>query len=598
MCGIAGIIGPRSQSARAELAVTAMLRALRHRGPDDEGLWQSNSGDARFAHTRLSILDLSAAGHQPMSTADGRFTITFNGEIYNFLTLRTELENQGVALRTRTDTEVILHLYAREGPACVQKLRGMFAFAIWDEREHSCFLARDPFGIKPLYISRNSDGMVFASELRALLDSGLVAKTLDPSAVTGYFKTGSVPEPLTMVKEARCLPAGHTLTWKDGKISTGPYQFVEFPTYLPPVKDPVAHTRAALMDSVRQHFVSDVPVGIFLSGGMDSTALLALARVTGQRDLQTYSVALEDAGLDESPAAKRTAEHFGSTHHEMRLTSSLGREMFDKFLSSIDQPSIDGFNTYVVSSLARERGAKVVLSGLGGDELLGGYSSFWKIPNLLRACHAAQAIPFIGATASKILQSRVWSPRLRRLGALLQEPVSIREAYRSYRGIYLLDEAQKLAMHATGATVEEAKYTGLPAVASDPLNAISELELTCYMRNQLLRDSDVMSMAHGLELRVPLVDSVLFNAIARLPTAVRIRQGKQLLADAVPEIPAWVMGQAKRGFVFPFADWLDSPQWKPDFDRALKDIPVPAVAWYQRWSVFAFKHWCHSVGIN
>ncbi|MCE9520405.1 MAG: asparagine synthase C-terminal domain-containing protein, partial [Verrucomicrobia bacterium] len=305
-----------------------------------------------------------------------------------------------------------------------------------------------------------------------------------------------------------------------------------------------------------------------------------------------------DAGLDESQIAKRTADHFGSTHHEMRLTTSLGREIFEKFLTSVDQPSIDGFNTYVVSSLAREVGAKVVLSGLGGDELFGGYSSFWKIPALLKACHAIQAIPFAGAITSKILRSRMWSPRLRRVGALLKSPVSIREAYRSYRGIYLVEEAQKLAMHATGATDKEASYTGLAAGASDPLNAVSELELTFYMRNQLLRDSDVMSMAHGLELRVPLVDAGLFHAIARLPAAVRIQQGKQLLAEAVPEIPAWVIEQPKRGFVFPFADWMETPQWKPVFDNAMKNLPVPAVAWYQRWSVFMFHHWCRSVGIH
>ncbi len=585
-------------SDRAEAALASMLSAMRHRGPDDQGLWQSPGGDARFAHARLSILDLSAAGHQPMSIANGRYTITFNGEIYNFHALRASLEADGVQFHTRTDTEVILHLYAREGPACVQKLRGMFAFAIWDELEHSCFFARDPFGIKPIYLATKTDGIIFASELRTMLASGFLSKTLDPSATTAYFKTGSVPEPLTLVKGVRRLEAGHTLTWKAGKISTGPFWNVEFPDYLPAVKDPVAHARSALLDSVNHHFVSDVPVGIFLSGGMDSTALLALARVAGINQIQTYCIGVEDATLDESSLAKKTAEHFGASHHEMRIDATVGRAKFDQFISSLDSPTIDGFNTYVVSSFARELGTKVVLSGLGGDELFGGYSSFWKVPKLLKVCRAIQALPFAAKITSAVMQSSIQSPRVRRFGSMLDKKIGIAEVYQSYRGIYLLDEAEKLSMHLTGASQKEVKYSLKPVHTADPLDAISELELTRYMRNQLLRDSDVMSMAHGLELRVPLVDSALFSAIAQLPASTRIRPGKQLLADAVPEIPRWVREQPKRGFSFPFDSWLNSPDWKPLFNEALKDLPVPATAWYQRWSIFVLKHWCQEMGIS
>lgn len=598
MCGIAGIIGPIATSERAEATLVAMLRSLKHRGPDDEGLWKNAASDARFAHARLSILDLTTAGHQPMSIASGRYTITFNGEIYNFQSLRKDLESAGVEFRTQTDTEVILHLYAREGPACVQKLRGMFAFAIWDDLEHSCFIARDPLGIKPLYISTKPDGLIFSSELCAMLNSGLVKKTLNPAAVTAFFKTGSVPEPLTMVKEVQILEAGHTLTWKDGKISTGPYWSLEFPEYLAPVKDPVAHTRAALQDSVRNHFVSDVPVGIFLSGGMDSTALLALARDAGINQIHTYCIGVENAKLDESSVAKKTADHFGATHHELRLDASLGRSMFDRFISALDCPTIDGFNTYVVSSFASGMGAKVVLSGLGGDEIFGGYSSFWKVPKLLQISRAIKSMPLIGKSCSIMFQSRTLSPRIRRFGALLKDKVGLAEVYQSYRGIYLVSEAETLSMHLTGASPREVAYPIRPVRASDPLNAMCELEMTRYMRNQLLRDSDVMSMAHGLELRVPLVDSVLFENIARLPSSARIRQGKQLLADAVPEIPSWVREQPKRGFAFPFAEWLESPEWKPLFDEALKDIPVPLSAWYQRWSVFVLKQWCRKMGIE
>jgi asparagine synthase (glutamine-hydrolysing) len=598
MCGIAGIIGNYSLSNRAESAMGAMLRSLRHRGPDDEGLWQSPTGIARFAHARLSILDLSPAGHQPMSTADGRFTITFNGEIYNYKALRADLESEGVDFRTGTDTEVILHLYARQGAACVRKLRGMFAFAIWDEQERSCFLVRGPFGIKPLYYTATADGLAFASEVRSLLETGFAERTLDPAAVTAYFRTGSVPEPLTLLKGTSCLRAGYCLHWQDGRISQGYYWRPEFPLPDYPTSDPATFAREALLDSVRHHFVSDVPVGLFLSGGIDSTALVALSRAVGAGNLQTYSIGLQDRRLNESDLAKRTAAHFGTTHHELQLSSELGKDLFDRFLPCVDQPTIDGFNTYVVSWFAREKGAKVVLSGLGGDEVFGGYSSFQMVPRLYHTCRAIKSLPFAGKMLGSTLAHPIFAPRVRRLGSLLQGSISLRDVYRTYRGIYLQEEARALAIHFTGSTAVDASFSGDEPLATDLHDAVCELELTIYMRNQLLKDSDVMSMAHGLELRVPFVDAVLFDRLAHLPPSVRLRKGKQLLLDAVPEIPAWVRNQPKRGFLFPYAQWLEASPWKNTFQQTLHGLPVTATAWYQRWSVFVFKNWCQTHGIS
>ena len=598
MCGIAGILGTDSLTTQGEQQINAMLRALKHRGPDDRGLWNNPSRTVQLAHARLSILDLSPAGHQPMCSADGQLTITFNGEIYNFLELREELQTQGFTFRTRTDTEVILQLYALHGTACVERLRGMFAFAIWDERERSCFLARGPFGIKPLYYTVQNKLFAFASELQALQTSGITGKTLDPEAVAAYFENGSVPEPLTLLRDVSMLEAGHSLVWKNGNITKQRFWNITFPLNHAPPLDAVEFTRTALLDSVEQHFVSDVPVGIFLSGGVDSTALLALARAIGKKDVHTFSVGVDSVALDESSIARRTAAHFGSTHHELLLDDKRGLETFGQFLESVDQPTIDGLNTFTVSRFAREQGAKVVLSGLGGDEVFGGYSTFQRVPFLRQCSQIVRSVPGGRAVFKKLIESGKLPKRLQRLEPLLKRPLTIGDSYRIFRGINSHGDASKLAAHFTGSAPDEGKQPRFEPAANGVLDAMSELELTCYMRNQLLKDSDVMSMAHGLELRVPLVDSALFAAVAQLPASLRLRAGKQLLIEAVPEIPEWVRNQPKRGFLFPYAQWLETSQWKNLFANSLKNLPVPTAAWYQRWSVFVFEHWCQKHGIS
>ena len=615
MCGIAGILSTEV-GADLQSPLLTMQRALRHRGPDDAGLWQAASGMAGFAHTRLSILDLSAAGHQPMSSADGRFTITFNGEIYNFLELRASLERDGITFHTRTDTEVILRLYEKHGSGCVTHLRGMFAFAIWDEVEGSCFLARDRFGIKPLYVAEAEGRLVFASELQALLQSGMVERQTDSAALVRYFTTGSVPEPLTLVQGARMLEAGTSLVWKDGSSRQERWWRVTFPGPRPMSRAKAAAiTRAALLDSVEHHFVSDVPVGLFLSGGIDSTALLALAHATGRRNLRTFSIGLEDPAHDESRLARRTAEHFGTEHTELKLTADKAREIFARFLDVVDQPTIDGFNTYTVAGLARDHGMKVVLSGLGGDELFGGYKSFQQVPRLVRL---ARCLGGLRGITARILERVTTAPRFRRLSGALREGGRLEQVYEAFRGIFSTEEAVTLARHFLEAEGGERRAEGnagcrmqnggsgtlsSTSAASQHLNgstfsdglglsdAISALELTLYMRNQLLRDSDVMSMAHGLELRVPLVDSALFDAVSLIPASIRLHRDKLLLLDAVPEIPAWIRDSPKRGFLFPYEQWLATPEWQALFAARLRDLPVPATNWYQRWAVFVFKQW-------
>ena len=589
MCGIAGILSQYALPEVERRALPVMLAALRHRGPDDQGQFLSPGGHAALAHARLSILDLSPAGHQPMSTPDGRFTIVFNGEIYNFQELRRELAAGGVVFQSNSDTEVILRAYERHGANCVAKLRGMFAFALWDEREKACLLARDPFGIKPLYLAESGGRLIFASEVRALLASGLVARDLDPQGLHGYFRTGSVPEPRTLLKGVRCLEAGHTAIWQAGQLQTKRYWELRFQPEAVAAPEAVRTVRQALLDSVTHHFISDVPVGVFLSGGIDSTALVGLARTVGRADLHTYSIAFPGTPGDEGDLAQRTAAHFGTTHHEWKLDAAAGRQLFTQYLQVMDQPSIDGLNTFTVSKFAREQGMKVVLSGLGGDELFGGYKSFREVPRLARWNRRLHLTGPVRAGVRAVLR-RASRPQLRRLGEMFGQPARLDTAYAALRGTFTDAEATALTRHYTGAEVAADFSTGdLPADPT-PEDTVSRLELTRYMRNQLLRDSDVMSMAHGLELRVPFLDLHLVNALALIPAAIRLQTGKRFLLQAVPEVPDWIANQPKRGFLFPFDQWLGA-EWREVFGALDRTSPVPTQTWYRKWAVFVFERW-------
>ena len=592
MCGIAGIL-KEAGSERAPLLsqLKALAAALKHRGPDDRGTWASANGVAGLAHVRLSILDLSPAGHQPMQTPDGTLQITFNGEIYNFRELRVELEREGVPFQTHTDTEVLLRLYERDGTAMLGKLRGMFAFAIWDERTQRCFLARDPMGIKPLYYTVRNGSLSFASEMHALQSVGLAGGSLDAGALVRYFQMGTVQEPQTLLTDVHCLDAGHYLLWDKGRLVKRSYWRVEFhPESIEPA-EAVANVRSALLDSVHAHFVSDVPVGIFLSGGIDSTALVALAKHAGHDNIATFSIGVDDDKLDESSMARRTAEHFGTRHSTLSLDSSLGQQLFTGYLKAMDQPTIDGLNTYAVSSFAREQGMKVVLSGLGGDEIFAGYKSFEVVPRLHALAKTVHYLPMVGNVAGWALERYPNSEQIRRIGSLLRSDDSIKNAYRCFRGIFSLHVARILAAKYLQCSPQDLPYpTDAEFCYLNPRDAVSKCEITLYMRNQLLRDSDVMSMAHGLELRVPLVDRTLFERIAKVPASQRLRSGKLMLLDAVPEIPDWVRNQTKRGFVFPFEKWLGQ-QWGEAFSEASRKLPFSPPSWYMRWAVFMLDRW-------
>jgi asparagine synthase (glutamine-hydrolysing) len=594
MCGIAGILTYNTPVDRLNAQIQAMQAALRHRGPDDAGIYQS--GPIALAHTRLSILDLSAAGHQPMATPDGRYWITFNGEIYNFQALRSQLENQGITFQSHTDTEVILRLYERYGPDCVHHLRGMFALAIWDDWQKVAFLARDPLGIKPLYYWQSGSTLLFASELRAILASGLPPKQLSPTGLYGYLTTGSVPEPHTLIDQIYLLKAGHYLQWQAGEIQHQSYWQINFLPQSIESDEAIATVRDALIDSVQHHFVSDVPVGVFLSGGIDSTAMVALARQTQTAPLHTYSIGFEDPQWNEADLARKVAEKFETEHTEYILTAAVSRSLLPQFLAAVDQPSIDGFNTFCVSKIAHDSGTKVVLSGLGGDEIFGGYKSFQAVAQMVRLGQRLKPLNPLPSTLGWGLEQWSSSPKLRRIGDFLQCSPTASAAYQRFRGIFSHREAGQIMRQYFPQDITLPPRSALPLqqTFASTEDEISWLELSQYMRNQLLRDSDVMSMIWGLELRVPLVDQTLLEKIAKIPSSLRLQPGKKLLTQAVPEIPDWIANRPKQGFSFPYEQWMQN-EWQEYVRDTQVPEHIPLSHWYRRWSLVVLHHWWEQI---
>lgn len=594
MCGIAGIIQDRHTHDLNRLS-DRLQAALQHRGPDDQGHYLCPSGQAALIHTRLAILDLSPAGHQPMATADQRYWISFNGEIYNFRHLRDQLAAQGETFYSQTDTEVILKLYQRQGPACLQQLRGMFAFAIWDTQAKTCFIARDPLGIKPLYYWHSGHTLVFASEIRTLLASGLPDRQLNPTGLYGYLTQGFISEPDTLLQDIHCLPAGHWLRWQAGEHQVTRYWQLTFGSEPMAPADATACLRNALVDSIRHHLVSDVPVGIFLSGGIDSTAVTALARQVQGNTLKTYSIAFAEDQWNEAPLARRVAQTFATDHSELLLTPQVGESLLGKFLQSVDQPSVDGFNTFCVAQLAHTQGAKVVLSGLGGDELFGGYPFFRSLPRLLQAGQWLQRLQPLGQVLGTGLETYGRSPKQRRIGSWLRQPTSVSNIYQNLRSIFSAAEAHTILQHyCPGHRIDGGLSGAEPPPQPSPADTLSWLEINRYMRNQLLRDSDVMSMAWGLELRVPLVDRALLETISAIPADLRLAPGKYLLTQAVPEVPDWIINRPKQGFAIPFQLWMET-DWQHLFDD-LPSLPgVSLQSWYRRWSLAVLQRWWHNL---
>lgn len=572
MCAIAGIFSLEECEEAREAAVRRMCDSMQARGPDAVGYWSDPQAGLSFGHRRLSIIDLDTRANQPMSADDGRQVIVFNGEIYNFQELRRTLEGKGETFTTHSDTEVLLKLYRHEGESMLSQLRGMFAFAIWDRQTRSIFVARDPYGIKPLYLTRCKQGWLFASQVKALLASGCVDRALDPVGQMGFWLLGSVPEPRTWFRDISALPAGTWCRLSYDGTRTGPHRYWdiadswrEAPQCGLSRAEAQEVVREAVSKSLEQHLIADVPVGVFLSGGIDSGSLAGLMKDCGAASIQGVTIAFDEfkgKHEDEVPLASAIARSYGIRHSVRTITREEFEADLPKIMSSMDQPSIDGINTWFASKAAAELGLKVVISGVGGDELFYGYQSFRQLPALVSGWNMLSGIP-----GARPLVDLALSQVARRTGNarwrwLTRQAGSLYGAYWLRRGLYTPDDLPSLmGAELAYEALQEADPASLlklmaGSLSIDQMAAVGQIESTAYLRNQLLRDSDWASMAHGVELRTPLVDAWLLQDLMPILRSFGRLNGKALLA-ASPAIPLSdeIIHRLKTGFGVPLGIW-------------------------------------------
>ena len=568
MCGL---IATFTGANMPEASVRQSLKRMQRRGPDDEGLWREQG--VSLGHRRLAILDLDQRAAQPMHSECGRYVIVFNGEIYNFRELGQYLESAGGRFHTTSDTEVLLALFAAEGEAMLTRLRGMFAFVIWDRSSRRAFVARDPYGIKPLYYATVNDGIIFASQVKALLATGLVSNEPDIHGQAGFWLLGSVPEPRTWYRDIQALPAGHC-AWVEHDKSVATKQYLDIgdswhaAEQAAPVDDAAVSTRvrAALKSSIAHHLVADVPVGVFLSGGIDSGVLAGLMVEAGAREIEGITIAYDEfAGShqDEAPVAAEIAAYYGIRHYVRRVTRAEFLADLPRILDAMDQPSVDGINTWYASKAVAERGLKVVVSGVGGDELFQGYESFNQLPRLVSRCSKAMRVPGVGylARLAGEMQSRqTGNGRWRhaaRWACTLPGAWWLRRSLHAPEELFKLMGSEQAAEALRGFNVDDWTQKMSGAVPKDPRLALGQIESTTYLRNQLLRDSDWASMDHSVELRTPLVDTWLLAELQLLMPAFSRFPNKRLLAEAPTKpLPKAIIERRKTGFGIPVGRWL------------------------------------------
>jgi asparagine synthase (glutamine-hydrolysing) len=565
VCGIAGAFAFDPGAEPIDQTVVSRLNEFqRRRGPDGAGLWSSQDNRMVLAHRRLAIIDTGSSGAQPMSDATGRWMISFNGEIYNYRALRSELERVGCVFHTNSDTEVLINVVAQWGEAGLRRLRGMYAFALWDASLKELWLARDPFGIKPLYVSQTAGTMWFASQARALATCVPLETRRDAAALTGFYLWGHVPEPFSWWAGIAMFPAGHVQRIRQSVSPPQKFASVQDAYIAGPPRPLVdGELRELMLDSVRHHMVSDVPVGVFLSAGIDSNVIATLANELGSR-LRTVTLAFDEyAGTshDEAPLAEAAAKILRSDHVTVRIARDEFDELLGDFLECMDQPTIDGLNTYLVSRAASAQGLKVALSGLGGDELFGGYPSFRQIPEFLKWGGRIPLSRSLGSAAQAILRRLPRVPP--KAAGLLSHSGDIASAYLLRRALYLRDELDAL-LDESWLTEGLERLSTIPALTNS-LGAlqgatthaqVAALESCWYMRNQLLRDTDWSSMAHGLEVRVPFVDVTLLERLGAA-IASQAPPGKEDLARCAQQLPHAIIGRPKTGFTTPVRGWID-----------------------------------------
>jgi len=624
VCGIFGLVGKRS--VEVDRALSLGTRALAHRGPDDEGIeLLPLAGNAEFCvglgSRRLSIQDLSPAGHMPMKDPATGNWIVFNGEIYNFQILRTELEKLGHRFCSHGDTEVLLKAYAQWGETCLDCFVGMFAFALWDARKERLFLARDRLGVKPLYYYSSPDLFLLGSEIRALLATGLIPRHLDVAGLASYLAFGAVQDPFTMIEGVRSLPPGHTLVWENNRSETRRYWSLAEVASRPMNTDNLSEAAEAVRDlvhqAVSQRLISDVPIGAFLSGGIDSSSVVAIASEASPKPIETFSIVFGGNEFCEATYSDQVARAFGCHHHQIELTETQLLEEIPDALGSLDQPTVDGVNTYVISRAAKEAGVTVALSGLGGDEIFAGYSSFLSVPRMMNFQRYAGWLSPLGKRFNSLVGGYATN-RLSKVLALAGADSYANQPYFLSRALFLPRTVRALVRNQCTANgnlmtawdhpdwVEQVR--GL-----DTVNQVSVFEGASYMANTLLRDTDCMSMAVSLEVRCPLLDHRLWEYVLPLAGSLKLdsKLPKPLLLRAVGKrLPSEIYMRRKMGFTLPFQRWLadglrskvEQELLKDSLDaefpleqRAMEDVWKAYLAgttnWSRPWALFALKQW-------
>jgi asparagine synthase (glutamine-hydrolysing) len=604
-----------------------MAAALKHRGPDSQGVQEL--GECLLVNARLAIIDLSDRGRMPMSSPDGQAWITYNGETYNAAELRAELEQRGHSFRTTSDTEVVLHLYLEYGERFVEKLRGMFAFAIWDARERKLVLGRDRLGIKPLYLHESAGRFVFASELKALLDSGLVPRKLDPAGLRVFLQLGHIPPPWSAILGVTPLAPGHIGVWKDGQWRTEPYWSLAPHSSAGVSTDHFAADLSdVLLEAMRNHLVSDVPVLIFLSGGTDSACLGALARAAGARNLSAMTVGFGESEFDESDLTRRTADALGIPLEVVTLEARRVEADLDHAVWALDEPSVDGLNSYWISKLGAEAGFKVALSGQGGDELFGGYDSlawFERFNTVARWARPLPANPF-----GRVLDQNAFPFRWRKLSYLIGADDPFVAAQLAVKVLFLDRDVRELLSSSSfprNGDYAEARdhltHWSRQVEEENLRERLAFMDIHTHLEPRLLRDLDAMSMAHSIEVRPVFLDHRVVEFLLTVPSSIRMQQ-KRLLLDAVksflpPALLADLASRRKRTFTFPFQRWLSH-----DLRTVLKDAFAPdrlrqagildpaavnrlwdryersegGVGWSRIWNLFVLQRWCELMQVS
>ena len=634
MCGICGVIG-FERTDQSEAITRRMMEALRHRGPDEDGLLVAPS--VALGVRRLSIIDLPG-GHQPVFNEANNVAVVFNGEIYNYKQLRGTLEGHGHAFRTNSDTEVIVHAYEEWGEECLRELRGMFAFAIWDARacgttgdaaRHArVFIARDRLGIKPLYFYRSENQLIFASEIKALLASGLVPKQLDPAGLRAFLQLGHIPPPWTAIRGVTPLAPGHIGVWRDAEWRTKPYWNLDpHNSAAPPPKQLAASLADVLVDSMRNHLVSDVPVLLFLSGGTDSACLAAAARKAGAQNLSAMTVGFGEAEFDETELSRRTTRALDIPHQVVTLDATRVTAGLDHAIWSLDQPSVDGLNSYWISKLAAEAGFKVALSGQGGDELFGGYESLAWFERFTAVARWARPLP--AALFGRVLDQQALPFRWRKLSYLMGADDPFVASQMAVKVLFLDRDVTGLLSPALGQNGHHAEarnhlaYWSKLVEREDLLERLAFMDIHTHLQPRLLRDLDATSMAHSIEVRPVFLDHRLVEFLLPVPSETRIQQKRLLLDAAKSFLPRNLLEdletRRKRTFTFPFKRWITRDlhgAMQETFSQqrlgsrqvlefgAVDDLwrryerSEASVGWSRIWSLFVLQRWCEIMQVS